>query len=162
MNFRVILTVWSLEIQSSCWISTLLGLRRLGEYNLLLDFILKKSCSSAENRLHIFGCSLFQKSHNPSESWEHIGYTWRSNLFQGSWEEVKLVLWMNKQLSQKDSSLDALTAKSFSFSEYHRTFSKAKNTLCSNLCPTLKHTHTSMSHLSFRSVSTSPSSSFLE
>lgn len=46
-------------------------------------------------------CTLFLCSHYHSAgSMECIGYTWRSNLFQGSYKEVKLVLRMNKQPSQ--------------------------------------------------------------
>lgn len=45
--------------------------------------------------------TLFLYSHYHSAgSMERIGYTWRSNLFQGSYKEVKLVLRMNKQPSQ--------------------------------------------------------------
>lgn len=46
-------------------------------------------------------CTLFLYSHYHSAgSMERIGYTWRSNLFQGSYKEVKLVPRMNKQPSQ--------------------------------------------------------------
>lgn len=59
---------------------------------------------------HLFCFNLFfQHSHNRSESWEHIGYTWRSTLFQGSYEEVKLVLCMNKQPSRTYSSSGEFT-----------------------------------------------------
>lgn len=99
----------------------------LWEYFLLSFYFKAKRLSILVqmSNVQLFGCSLFEKSHNHSESWERIGYTWKSNLFQGSCEEVKLVLCMNKQPSQTDSSLDALTEEPFSFSIFHTAFSRS-------------------------------------
>ena len=97
----------------------------LWEYCLLSSYFKVKRLPVQTSELQLFCCTLFQNSHNHSESWERIGYTWRSNLFQGSYEEVKLVLCMNKQPSQTYSSLDALTEKPFSFSIFNTAFSWA-------------------------------------
>lgn len=98
----------------------------LGELYLLVFQSKEACCTSANKQSRAFWLDfLFQESYNILKVESTLVTLGGAIYFKVHMRRLSLVLRMNKQPSQTDSSLDALTQEPFSFSIFHTAFFQA-------------------------------------